>query len=144
VTATMVGEAIELLLDYALLIPTVDQTLGLHRLIGQLARGNASGAERERAAASAVGLLDRVLPGRPWEHEQWPACQHLLAHALSATQHADALNAAPEQTAQVLVRVGQYQLARAQLTSARQLVDRALAIEEAVYRPPSTQTLIPA
>jgi tetratricopeptide (TPR) repeat protein len=142
VTAAMVGEAIELLLGYALLTATADQTLGLHRLIGQLARDNASHAERERAAASAVTLLDRLLADRPWEHEQWPVCQRLLAHALSATQHADALNAVPEQTAHVLVRVGQHQRTRAQFTSARQLLTRALAINEAVHGPEDPEVAI--
>ena len=105
----MVGAAIELLLDYALLSAAADRTLGMHRLVGQLTRENATAIQRRRAAGNAVTLLDQVLPERPWEHEQWPACQRLLAHALAASEHASLRGAAPEHTARLLVGIAQYQ-----------------------------------
>jgi hypothetical protein len=87
------------------------------------------------AAAAAAAALAAVWPEQPWEHEQWPACERLLAHALAASEHSQLQDVAPEQTATVLARVGRYQQARAQLSSAQQLTQRALVIKEAVYGP---------
>jgi tetratricopeptide (TPR) repeat protein len=86
-------------------------------------------------AARAVALIDRVLPARPWEHEQSPACARLLEHAMSAARYADLHDTGRKQTARVLARVGQYQHARAAYATARELLQRALAIQEAVYGP---------
>jgi Tetratricopeptide repeat len=91
------------------------------------------------AAARAVALADRVLPGQPWEHEQWPACMRLLEHALSGAGWAEEHDAARELTARVLTRVGQYQSARAEYATARELLQRALAIKEAVYWPENSE-----
>ncbi|MCA1679885.1 MAG: tetratricopeptide repeat protein, partial [Actinobacteria bacterium] len=132
-------DAIELLLAYALLTSAAEQTFDMHRLIAQLARGATDPAAHASAAGAAVVVLDALWPKRPWEHEQWPVCERLLSHALMATEHSERHAAAPEQTAGVLVRVGGYQRARARLTSAQQLIKRALAIEEAVYGPEHPQ-----
>ena len=133
VTARMVDDAIELLLGYALLTATADSTLAMHRLVQDVARSTLCPSACAAATSRAITLLDRALPGRPWEHEQWTTCVRLLAHALSAGEHADRLQVAREQTARVLTRVGQFQSARAQPQAARDLLQRALAIKEAVY-----------
>jgi len=126
-----VDDAIELLLRYALLTATAEQTFAMHRLIGQLARA----ASAQTGAATAVRATDAVWPERPWEHETWPACQRLLAHALVATGHADTHATAPGQTATVLARVGQYLRQRAEYESAREVTERALGVFEAIYGP---------
>jgi Tfp pilus assembly protein PilF len=128
-------DAIELLLRYALLMSSSEQTFGMHRLIGQLTRDRAEPASRAHAATAAVTALASLWPTSSWEHEQWPACQRLLAPALAATAHSLRYRAAPEHTASVLGRVGQYQEARARLTSAQELTERALAIKETIYGP---------
>ncbi len=135
VSEQAVDEAIGALLRYALLMPTGGQTFDMHRLIGQLTRDRADAPTQARAAAGAVTALDALWPDHPWDHEQWPTCQQLLSHALAATEHSERHAAAPKHTASVLAGVGQYQLARAQLTSAHQLTQRALTIKEAVYGP---------
>jgi hypothetical protein len=115
VTAALVDDAIELLLGYALLTATAHSTLAMHRLVQDVARTTAGVGVCAASVAHAVALIDRVLPGRPWEHEQWPACMRLLEHAASTAGHAEQHHVAREQTALVLARVGQYQQARAQL-----------------------------
>jgi Tfp pilus assembly protein PilF len=135
VTAALVDDAIELLLGYALLTATADSTLAMHRLVQDVARTTAGVGVCAASVAHAVALVDRVLPGRPWEHEQWPTCMRLLEHAASTAGHAEQHHVAREQTARVLARVGQYQQARAQYATARELLQRALAIFEAVYGP---------
>ena len=133
VAARAVDDAIELLLSYALLTATADSTLGMHRLVADVARATAGADGCAAAAARAVDLVDGVLPGRPWEHEQWPVCVRLLEHAMTAAAWAEQHEVARAQTARVLARVGQYQQARAAYTTARALLERALAIKEAVY-----------
>jgi DNA-binding SARP family transcriptional activator len=136
VSSQAADDAIELLLAYALLTPTGEQTFAMHRLIGQLTRAGADAAAQAAAAAVAVTALDVLWPDvPPWHHEQWPACERLRAHTLAATEHSERHGAAPEQTARVLLRIGQYQAERAQLTSGRQLIQRALVIFETVYGP---------
>jgi tetratricopeptide (TPR) repeat protein len=135
VTAQAVDNAVELLLGYALLTATTDSTLGMHRLVQDVARSSAGPQGCAAAAARTVALIDRVLPGRPWEHEQWPGCARLLEHAMTATSWAEQHNVAREQTARVLARVGQYHEARAAYVTARELLQRALAIQEAIYGP---------
>ena len=139
VGAASVDDAIGLLLGYALLSTTADSTLGMHRLVQDVARATAGAAARADSAARAVTLIARALPERPWEHEQWPLCARLLEHALSAAGHAERHQAAREDTAVVLGLVGQYQRARAQYAAARDLTVRALAIFEAVYGPEHPQ-----
>jgi tetratricopeptide (TPR) repeat protein len=132
VTAAAVDDAVELLLAYALLTAPADDTLAMHRLVQDVARATAGERVCAAAAARAVALADCVFPDAPWEHERWPACMRLLEHALSAARYAEQHDAAYEQTARVLAHVGLYQGARAKYAAARELMYRALAIQEAV------------
>jgi tetratricopeptide (TPR) repeat protein len=133
VTAGAVDDAIELLLRYALLTASADDTFTMHRLIQQVSRAGSDASARTRVVAYAVELLDTLLPAQPREHEQWPACVRLLAHAMSAIDHASASDAALEPTARVLAKAGLYHHARAEFSSARHLLERALAIQKTVY-----------
>jgi tetratricopeptide (TPR) repeat protein len=135
VGAQAADDAIELLLAYALLTTAAEQTFDMHRLIGQLTRDRLDVAAQAGAAAAAVTAVHALWPTRPWEHEHWSICQRLFAHALTATEHSQRHDAAPEHTASVMRRAGQYEQARAQLTSARRLIERALAIDKTVYGP---------
>jgi tetratricopeptide (TPR) repeat protein len=128
-----VDEAIELLLAYALLTSSEEGTLNVHRLIQEGVRTRASPDARQQGAASAVAILEQVFPDHPWETDHWPSCERLLSHGIVATNHAQALRTAPALTARVLGRMGQYQYARAELGSARDLLESALALKESVY-----------
>ena len=88
VTGQQTDEAVTLLLAYAVLTRSAEQTFGMHRLIAQLTRDNADPDAQARAVSAAVSVLDQSWPQQPWEHEQWPACQRLLAHAITATDQA--------------------------------------------------------
>lgn len=101
-----VDDAITVLLGYALLSPSAEDTFGMHRLIAQLTRESADPDTQRSAAGLAATMLAGLWPGRPWEHEQWPACQRVLAHAITATDHSERHDSAREQTARLLVRIG--------------------------------------
>jgi len=119
-----VDDAIAMLLGYALLTPSVQDTFGMHRLIAQLTRQRADPDSQRSAAGLAVTMLAGLWPDRSWEHLQWPACQRLLAPALTATEHAREHGVARGRTAWVLAGIGLYQQARG---------EDAIAIEEVVY-----------
>jgi len=134
-----VDEAIGLLLGYALLTVSGEQTFAMHRLVGRLARTNASSVTRTGAITCAVGALQATFPKASSEYEQWPACERLLSHALDATTYAQRDDVALAETAALLVRAGLYQRERAQYDSACELVQRAVAIYEAQSGPPGPE-----
>ncbi len=135
VSPRTVDEAVELLLGYALITATAENTLGMHRLVQDVANATADLAGRTAAVSRAVGLLEAALPARPWEHEQWPVCARMLAHAVTATQHAQDYGVALESAARVLELVGVYEQVRGSFRSARELAERAVAISEARHGP---------
>jgi tetratricopeptide (TPR) repeat protein len=72
--------------------------------------------------------------------QAWPRWAVLLPHVLAATSHADRASraaglAAMADASWLLDRAGTYLQVQAQLTDARALLERALAIDEAVYGP---------
>jgi len=127
--------AIALLLAYALLTPAAEDALGVHRLTGRQTRENATPGLQARWATAAVRGILELWPKRPEEHETWPTCQRLLAHALTAAQCSEDAGVAAEHTAWLLGRIGVYQRIRAELAAARTLTERAIAIQETVYGP---------
>lgn len=135
VTAGSVDEAIELLLRYGLLSATAHSTVAMHRLVQDVARAAADPSARMKAASRAIGLLDAVMPARPWEHEEWPRCARLVAHAITASRHAQDYGAAGELTANLLQSVGIYEQVRGNFRSAKELAERAVAVSEATRGP---------
>ena len=121
--------AIERLLAYALLAASDEETFSMHSLVGQLTRRHA-GADALRAIAGAITGVDRVFPTDPRQPDRWPSCQRLLPHALRAAEYAEDLGASPEMTAEILARVAAYEGSRADFAAARQLLERALKIQE--------------
>jgi tetratricopeptide (TPR) repeat protein len=108
----------------------------MHRLVQDVARTTTDAGVCAATIADAVALVDRVLPGRPWEHEQWPT----RACGCTSTQPAP-----PVMPSSITSRAsrpracshasGSTRRARAQYATARELLQRALAINEAVYGP---------
>jgi tetratricopeptide (TPR) repeat protein len=137
--AQTADDAIELLLRYALLTAAAEQTFDMHRLIGQLTDDKAGPAAQARAAAAAAAALAALWPERSWEHEQWPTCERLLSHVLTAAERGQQHNTASWQIASLLGQAGQYEEVRARLKSARELTTQALEICERVYGPETPQ-----
>jgi tetratricopeptide (TPR) repeat protein len=97
--------------------------------------------EAEHPLAVALRLLSADAPaqitGAP---QDWPRWAVLLPHVLAATSHADHVGRGPgpaamEDAAWLLDRAGAYLQVQAQLTDARALLERALAISEAAHGP---------
>jgi tetratricopeptide (TPR) repeat protein len=91
--------------------------------------------------AVALGLLRADAPaqiiGNP---PAWPRWAVLLPHVLAATAHLDGMASPPSAAARIdaswlLDLAGTYLQVHARLADARPLLERALAIDEAVYGP---------
>src|SRR5258708_4150570 len=91
--------------------------------------------------AVALGLLRADAPGNVMgAPEDWPRWAVLLPHVLAATGHLDTAGDQPAREAMadaswLLDRAGTYLQVHARLTDARELLERALAIDEAAYGP---------
>ena len=97
--------------------------------------------EAEDSLAVALRVLRADAPaqiqGAP---QDWPRWAVLLPHVLAATGHADHGSGQPgpavmADAAWLLDRAGTYLHVQAQLTDAKELQERALAIDEAAYGP---------
>jgi hypothetical protein len=154
------SDAIAVLVDYSL-AKRAPAGLQLHRLVQATIRARSSSPARPAANTSretfpvagegagpaidplavALGLLRAEAPGQVMGAPQaWPRWAVLLPHVLAATDHADHASEQPgpavmADAAWLLVRAGTYLRVQAQLTGAKALQERALAIEEGAYRP---------
>src|SRR5580700_8416 len=98
-------------------------------------------SQTEGSLAVALRLLRADAPAQIMGAPQaWPRWAVLLPHVLAATGHADHARSQPgpavmADAAWLLDRAGTYLQVQAQLTDARTLLQRALAIDEAAYGP---------
>ena len=89
----------------------------------------------------ALGLLRADAPGGIMRApEDWPRWAVLLPHVLAATSHAswagqELVPGSRDDLSWLLDRAGTYLHVQAQLTQARPLFERALAIDEGAYGP---------
>ena len=154
------SDAIAVLVDYSLAKRT-PAGLQLHRLVQATIRARDSSPARPAASTSretppmadegagpamdplavALRLLRADAPAEIMGAPQaWPRWAVLLPHVLAATGHADHASRQPgpavmEDAAWLLDRAGTYLQVQAQLTDAKALLERALAIDEAAYGP---------
>jgi tetratricopeptide (TPR) repeat protein len=114
---------------------TVDTTWDLS--LQAVIRENLDRDTLQQWAAATTALLWASFPGDSGEVRTWPECQRLLPHVLAATGHAEQLGAheAFEAISWLLDRAATYLQGRAQLTQAKALFERALAIAEAALGP---------
>jgi tetratricopeptide (TPR) repeat protein len=154
------SEAIAVLVDYSLAKRTA-AGLQLHRLVQATIRARDSGpvhppggtsgstsqmADREAGPvmdllALALQLLRADAPSQIVSAPQdWPRWAVLLPHVMAATGHTDHASREPgpavmADAARLLYRAGTYLQVHAQLTDAKTVVERGLAIHEAIYGP---------
>lgn len=125
-----IDEAIERLLQYSLLTASAADSFSMHRLV-QLVTRNQCGSRD----ALAVRSVESVFPVAARDVASWPACERLLPHALAATGHANAIDVEPLAAAQLLHRVGIFQMGQGEYLAARNSLEQALAIKEHLFDP---------
>lgn len=110
-------------------------TLALHRLVQSVIRASLTAETQQQWARIAVGLVSRAFPRGGSDPATWPVCALLLPHALATVDHAEALGVELGTTAELLNEVGVYLWARFELIQAKELHQRALALDEAQFGP---------
>ena len=122
------------------LVDRPGDALRVHRLVQALVRGTMEPDVWRQWLASAIRLLQQVIPEEAWERpEQWPRCARLLPHVQFVEQLA-ATAVEPRALGQILRRAGLYASARGEFGLARPLLERALAIREQVLGPDHPDT----
>jgi tetratricopeptide (TPR) repeat protein len=129
VTGQRLDDAIGRLLGYALLTDAADATVSMHRLLQAHARHRMSAGDRKRALYRAATLLAERFPSAPQRPECWPACERLLAHVLRVAEHASVV-AVPDTLPPLLVQLGRYLGARAELSLAISTTEQAVGFIE--------------
>jgi tetratricopeptide (TPR) repeat protein len=126
------NRAIRVLRRYSL-IDVSDESLSVHRLVQAVVRDRLGEDEEKRWAETAVRLLSAVFPLESDDVRTWHRCSRLLPHAMAAAAHAEAREAAPEETSLILNQTGLYLLGRAEFVEAKAHLERALTLAEKVY-----------
>jgi tetratricopeptide (TPR) repeat protein len=109
------------------------RTIGVHRLVGALVRDRLTESERAAWAESVIKMIATAFRFDSADLASWDRCAELLPHALAAAWHAEANDAAPRATVQVLDDAGRYLIKRAQYVEAKGLFERALALAGRFY-----------
>jgi tetratricopeptide (TPR) repeat protein len=124
--------AVSIIGRYSLMTVTPD-SLAVHRLVQTVIRASLTSEVQRLWARVAVRLISTAFPRGSSNPATWPACAPLLPHALVTVDHAEALRIESETTALLLNEVGVYLWARSELIQAKELHERALALDEAQF-----------
>ena len=117
------------------LVEVSGDLLSVHRLVQVVTRDRLEAAEQQAWAGTAVQIVDGYFHFDQSDPATWEPSGALPPHALAAAGHAEPVKAAPDTTARLLNRAGLYLKQTAQLDPACDALQRALAIDEAVYGP---------
>jgi len=115
-----------------------EQTLTVHRLLQQVIRAHPTTSDSQSAITDGVKLLAAAFPSSTHklrDPTRWAWCAQLLPHLLAVAGHAQEAGTALEPTAELLRLAGIYLERRGEYAAARRLIERALTLTEAVYRP---------
>ena len=126
------NRAIRVLRRYSL-IDVSDESLSVHRLVQAVVRDRLGEDEEKRWAETAVRLLSAAFPFDSDDVRTWHQCSRLLPHVMAAAAHAEAREAAPEETQHILNQTGLYLRGRAEFAEAKAHYGRALTLAEKVY-----------
>jgi tetratricopeptide (TPR) repeat protein len=125
-------EALAALRTYSL-IDGDGRLVSVHRLVGALVRDRLEETERTRWAESVIKMVAGAFKFDSADLSSWDRCAELLPHALAAAWHAEANDAAPRATVQVLDDAGRYLMKRAQYVESKGLFERAMALASRFY-----------
>lgn len=109
----------------------------VHRLVQQVVRAQLAEQDRRVLIATSVELLAAGFPpaGELGDPARWRHWAQLVPHVLIAVDHAEPAGLAAAAIAIVLQRAGTYLRYRADYKAARELLTRALSLQERALRP---------
>jgi tetratricopeptide (TPR) repeat protein len=115
------------------LVEITAESISVHRLVQAVTRDRLDEDKRKKWAKVAVRIVKKAFPFKSNDVLTWPVSTRLLPHALAVAEHAEALDVASDSTGRLLNQMGLYLKGRAQFTEAKEMYERALAIDEATY-----------
>jgi tetratricopeptide (TPR) repeat protein len=115
------------------LISLTSENITIHRLVQSVTRASLDRHGQEIWSSAAVRLIFTVFPRESSDPATWTICTPLLSHALVTIEHANALDVELGIVALLLNKVGIYLWARSELIQAKELHQKALAIDEAQF-----------
>ena len=112
------------------LATVTDQTISVHRLVQAVVRHEMNDYQARQWAQAAVDTILAGFPSQTDDVAAWPTAAQLLSHALTSSEHAKRLGAAPELTADLLTRAATYLTGRGEYAQARASFEHAQTILE--------------
>jgi tetratricopeptide (TPR) repeat protein len=110
-------------------------SISIHRLVQLVVREQLPPDEFNTWAQAALQLVNYIFPANSDAASTWPLCAILLPHAFATISFAEPRRLALQQTSRLLTQIGAYLQGRAQYREAKELTERALAINLTVYPP---------
>jgi tetratricopeptide (TPR) repeat protein len=130
----LLNDALVALRKYSL-IERSDDTISIHRLVQSVTIFQMDENTKNGWIESAVRMVNSAFPYESPDVRTWDECSRLLPHALTAASFAEADKLASKETGRLLNQAGAYLLGRAEFLQAKDLYERALAIDEAAFGP---------
>jgi Tfp pilus assembly protein PilF len=119
----------------SLLTATAEGRIRVHRLVQAVTRDQLDENLLAAWTGRVLDLVTAVFPGKPQDHRSWPACASMASHAEAIAAHAGRYRNLAAKSARLLGRLGVYLIASAQPRAALDVLERALAMEEAASGP---------
>ena len=119
----------------SLLTATGEGRIRVHRLVQAVTRDQLDEDLLAAWSGRVLDLVTAVFPGKPQDHRSWPACASVASHAEAIAAHAGRSPNLAGKSARLLGRLGVYLIASAQPRAALEVLERALAMEEAASGP---------
>jgi len=128
------GDAVGTLRKYSL-VEVQDGGISVHRLVQAVVRDRLEAGGRKEWGEAAVSVVNAAFPYEHDNIETWVPSSRVLPHALAAADHAEKLQVGVEACGGVLNDVGRYARMRAELPTAKTVLERALRLGEEAYGP---------
>jgi Tfp pilus assembly protein PilF len=119
----------------SLLTVTAEGRVRVHRLVQVVTRDQLDEDLLAAWSGRVLDLVTAVFPAKPQDHRSWPVCASMASHAEAIAAHAARYRNLAGKSARLLGRLGAYLCASAQSRTALEVLERALAMEEAADGP---------
>ena len=119
----------------SLVTATAEGRLRVHRLVQAVTRDQLDEDQFAAWSGRALSLVVAVFPGEPEDHRSWPVCASVAPHVEAATAHTECYPDLAVTRGRLLGQLGIYLRASEQFRAALNVLERALAIDEAANGP---------
>ena len=126
----------------SLVTATAQGRLRVHRLVQAVTRDQLDEDQAAAWSERALSLVAAVFPGEPEDHLSWPVCASLAPHIEAVAAHTERYPDLAVKRGRLLGQLGVYLDASAQFKAALNVLERAVAFDEAAYGPDHPEVAI--